>query len=292
MTGPCLGILGGSGLYSSAELGPATELEVTTPFGSPSDPIVETRVGDLRLLFLPRHGRGHRLAAHEINYRANIYALKAAGAEQVLSVSAVGSLKEQLRPGDVVIVDQYVDTTSQRANSFFEGYGVVAHVSLAEPTDAALRAALTAAAIDAGATVHSRGTYLCIDGPQFSTRAESELYRSWQMDVIGMTNLPEARLAREAELPYASLCLVTDYDCWKTSEKPVEVATVMHQVRANAALALRIILALARRLPDPTVSPATTALDTGLLTAATNIDSAARARFGALLDRVLAARAQ
>jgi len=283
----CLGVIGGSGLYSAPGLENARELDVSTPFGAPSDQLVEASLAGRRMLFLPRHGRGHRLAAHEVNYRANIYALKAAGAEQVVSISAVGSLREELRPGDVVVVDQYVDLTRQRANTFFEAVGVVAHVSLAEPTDAALRLALIGAAKEAGANVHERGVYLCIEGPQFSTRAESQLYRRWELDVIGMTNLPEARLAREAELPYASLCLVTDFDCWRANEKPVEVSLVIQQLRRNAALASQIVRHLVNRLPDPRASPAWRALSAGLLTPESSIDSAARSRLGVLLDRVL-----
>jgi len=287
MSEACLGVIGGSGLYSAPGLENARELEVSTPFGAPSDRLVEASLAGRRMLFLPRHGRGHRLAAHEVNYRANIYALKAAGAEQVVSISAVGSLREELRPGDVVVVDQYVDLTRQRANTFFEAVGVVAHVSLAEPTDAALRLALIGAAKEAGANVHERGVYLCIEGPQFSTRAESQLYRRWELDVIGMTNLPEARLAREAELPYASLCLVTDFDCWRANEKPVEVSLVIQQLRRNAALASQIVRHLVNRLPDPRASPAWRALSAGLLTPESSIDSAARSRLGVLLDRVL-----
>lgn len=287
MSEACLGVIGGSGLYSAPGLENARELDVSTPFGAPSDQLVEASLAGRRMLFLPRHGRGHRLAAHEVNYRANIYALKAAGAEQVVSISAVGSLREELRPGDVVVVDQYVDLTRQRANTFFEAVGVVAHVSLAEPTDAALRLALIGAAKEAGANVHERGVYLCIEGPQFSTRAESQLYRRWELDVIGMTNLPEARLAREAELPYASLCLVTDFDCWRANEKPVEVSLVIQQLRRNAALASQIVRHLVNRLPDPRASPAWRALSAGLLTPESSIDSAARSRLGVLLDRVL-----
>ena len=288
MTPRCLGVLGGSGLYGLEELTSFRELATPeTPFGAASGVVSEGHLVGVRLLFLPRHGAGHRVGAHEVNYRANVYALKAAGAEQLLSISAVGSLRESIVPGDVVLVDQYVDLTRQRPSTFFEGCGVVAHVSLAQPTDAALRLALLGAAGEAGAKAHHPGKYVCIEGPQFSTRAESELYRSWQLDVIGMTNMPEARLAREAELPYASLCLVTDFDCWHHSEAPVEVATVIEQLHRNAALATRVLSRLVPQLPDPTKSPASRALDTGLLTAPAQISAAARSRLGVLLARRL-----
>ena len=288
MDAGALGILGGSGLYEMPGLEDARERVVQTPFGAPSAPIVEARLGGRRLLFLPRHGRSHHLAAHEVNYRANVYALKAAGAAQVLSVSAVGSLRLALAPGHVVLVDQYIDRTRHRPSTFFEGVGVVVHASLADPVDGSLRAALGAAAHAAGATVHERGTYVCIDGPQFSTRAESRLFQPLGCDVVGMTNLPEARLAREAELPYASLCLVTDYDCWHEAEKPVEVATVLAQLRANATLATEIVRRLVPHLPEASASAAARALDAALLTPVEAISQQARERLGVLLDRVLA----
>jgi len=278
-------IIGGSGLYAMPGLEDVRELRVTTPFGDPSDALVAARLGDVALLFLPRHGRTHRLAAHEVNYRANIFALKAAGASQVLSVSAVGSLREDLAPGDVVLVDQYVDRTAGRAKTFFEGLGVVVHAGFADPVDPALRAAVLAAARSVGARAHDGGTYLCIDGPQFSTRAESRLHRQWGLDVVGMTNLPEARLAREAELPYASLCMVTDYDVWHATEAPVEVSRVIAQLHANAQLAGDIIRAVAPSLPNAEASPAARALDASLLTPVSAIDARARERLGVLLDR-------
>ncbi len=287
-----LGVIGGSGLYGMAGLREVRRLTVDTPFGPPSDQLVEAELDGVRILFLPRHGSGHRLAAHEVNYRANVYALKAAGADQLLGVSAVGSLRQEIAPGDVVLVDQFVDRTRNRPSTFFEGCGVVAHAGFADPVDPALRHALAEAARGAGATVHARGTYVCIDGPQFSTRAESALHRQWGADVVGMTNLPEARLAREAELPYASLCLATDYDVWHATEAPVEVARVMAQVQANAALAADIVRSVLRQLPDAAASPTARALDSALLTSPAQIDAAARARLGVLLDRVLRARAQ
>ncbi|MGD8607591.1 MAG: S-methyl-5'-thioadenosine phosphorylase, partial [Myxococcales bacterium] len=225
-----LGIIGGSGLYELDELTDVEELRVETPFGAPSDAIIAGKLGPARLLFLPRHGRGHRIPPHRINYRANLLALKMAGAEQIVSVSAVGSMKEQIHPGDMVVVDQFIDRTRHRADTFFDDDGVVAHVGFADPVDDQLATALVAAARRADATVHQGGVYLCIEGPQFSTLAESHLYRSWGVSVIGMTNLPEARLAREAELPYATLAMATDYDCWHAGHEAVTVEAVIEMM--------------------------------------------------------------
>ncbi len=291
MSGSTLAVLGGSGLYTMPGLEDVREQRVVTPFGEPSDAIVSARLGEARLLFLPRHGRDHRIAAHEVNYRANIYALKLLGATHVLSVSAVGSLREDIAPGDVVLVDQYVDRTQGRKKTFFEGCGVVVHAGFADPVDARLRGVALEAAGRVGARTHDGGTYLCIDGPQFSTRAESRLHRAWGLDVIGMTNLPEARLAREAELPYASLCMVTDYDVWHATEAPVEVARVIALLRGNAELAARIVRAIAGCGFDPSSSPATHALDTALLTPLRAIDAAAKVQLGILLARVLEQKA-
>jgi 5'-methylthioadenosine phosphorylase len=262
-----LGIIGGSGLYQLAGLTNVEEVPVTTPFGAPSDAIVRGRMGDISLLFLPRHGRGHRIPPHRINYRANVFALKALGAEQVLSVSAVGSLREDIHPGDMLVVDQFIDRTRQRTSTFFEDSGLVAHVGFAQPTDAALSGALVAAVREAGGRVHATGTYVCMEGPQFSTLAESQLYRSFGAHVIGMTNLPEAKLAREAELPYASLAMATDYDCWHQTEASVSVEAVIAILHKNVDLAQRTLRALLPRLPDPRQSPASRALDHAILTA-------------------------
>jgi 5'-methylthioadenosine phosphorylase len=281
--GRCVGVIGGSGLYDLPALTERREHRVETTFGMPSDAVMEGRLGDTRLLFLPRHGRGHRLPPHEINYRANVLALKQLGAEQIVSVSAVGSLREDHAPGDVVIVDQFIDRTRMRPSSFFEGIGVVAHVSFADPIDGALSRALGAAAREAGATVHAHGTYLCMEGPQFSTRAESRLYQSWGASVIGMTNLPEAKLAREAQLPYATLALVTDYDAWRVEEEGVSVADVIAVLHRNVDLARRILALLAKRLPDPALSPATHALEHAVLTPPASIDAAARTKLAHVL---------
>ena len=280
-----LGVIGGSGLYEMDGLERVEELRVSTAFGEPSDAIVSGWLGDTRLLFLPRHGRGHRYPPHRINYRANVLALKQAGAEQIVSVSAVGSMKEGIAPGEVVLVDQFIDRTRHRPNTFFEEDGVVAHVELAEPIDAALQAALYKAAVEAGVKVHRGGTYVCIDGPQFSTRAESNLFRSWGVDVIGMTNLPEARLAREAELPYATIALATDYDCWHQTEQSVSVEAVVAVLKANVVRAKKIIQTVAARLPDPSESPASRALEHAILTAPDAIGPEARERLAPLIGR-------
>ncbi|HEY8430616.1 MAG TPA: S-methyl-5'-thioadenosine phosphorylase [Sandaracinaceae bacterium] len=282
-----LGVIGGSGLYAMEGLEDVEEHTVQTSFGTPSDAIVAGTLAGTRLLFLPRHGRGHRLAPHEINYRANVLALKQLGAEQIVSFSAVGSMKENIKPGDVVLVDQFIDRTRSRPSTFFEGVGVVAHVELADPVDPALSGALYRAAVEVGARAHRGGTYVCIEGPQFSTRAESNLYRSWGVDVIGMTNLPEARLAREAELPYATVALVTDYDCWHATEESVNVAAVLAVLQRNVKTAQAILRAVLANLPDPSESPATRALDHALITAPDRISDEAKSKLGPLLSRLL-----
>jgi 5'-methylthioadenosine phosphorylase len=282
-----LGIIGGSGLYDLPGLTQIEEVTLTTPFGSPSDVIVRGRLGETQLLFLPRHGRGHRIPPHRINYRANVFALKILGAQQVLSVSAVGSLKEEIAPGDMVVVDQFIDRTRARASTFFEEHGVVAHVSVADPTDAALSSAVQAAVTSVGGRVHMGGTYVCMEGPQFSTRAESNLYRKWGADVIGMTNLPEAKLAREAELPYASLAMATDYDCWHDSAAAVSVEAVIAVLTRNVDLARQTISALAPRLPDPSASPASQALQNAIITSPAHVSRATRELLAPLIGKYL-----
>ena len=281
-----LAVIGGSGVYDIPELANVREHTVDTPFGSPSDSIVEGVLGDVRCLFLPRHGKNHQLPPHQINYRANICALKQLGAEQVVSVSAVGSMREDIPPGDVVVVDQYIDLTKRRPSTFFED-GVVAHVSFSDPVCQQLATRAAQAVVQAGGTVHSGGTYVCIEGPQFSTRAESLLFRSWGVSVIGMTAMPEAKLAREAELPYCTLAFATDYDCWHESHAAVSVEAVIRVLKQNSALAKRALVGLATNLPDPKLSPASTALATAILTAPNRIDTASRARLGWLLDPYL-----
>ncbi len=282
-----LGVIGGSGLYELEGLMDVDELETTTPFGKPSDAIVEGTFGSTRLLFLPRHGRGHRTPPHRINYRANILALKMAGAEQILSVSAVGSMQNDIQPGDMVIVDQFIDRTRHRTDTFFEDDGVVAHVEFAEPVDSQLAEALAAAVEATGAQLHRGGVYLCIEGPQFSTRAESLLYRSWGVSVIGMTNMPEARLAREAELPYATLAMATDYDCWHDAHDAVTVQAVIAVMNENVAKAKKIIAELARTVPDPKGRPATSALAGALITNPDSISEVAREKLRPLIGQYI-----
>ena len=282
-----LGVIGGSGLYALEGLEDVEELHVETTFGAPSDAIVRGRLGDTTLLFLPRHGRGHRVPPHQVNYRANILALKMSGAEQVLSVSAVGSMKEALPPGHLVVVGDYIDRTRHRPDTFFEDTGVVAHVSLAHPVDAALSDIVYEAAREVGADVQKGGTYLCVEGPQFSTLAESRLYRTWGVDVIGMTNLPEARLAREAELPYASLAMVTDFDCWHPDHDAVTLEAVLEVMQKNVHAAKKILPLVAARLPDPSESPASSALATSIITDRSLITDEARAKLAPLAGNYL-----
>lgn len=281
-----IGIIGGSGLYAMSALTDVREEVVDTPFGPPSDAILSGSIGTTRFSFLPRHGRGHRIPPHRINYRANLYALKKLGVQQVVSISAVGSLREDVHPGEVVMVDQYIDRTRGRSGTFFDDVGLVAHVSVADPTDPALTRCLVAALRSVGGIVHERGTYLCMEGPQFSTRAESRLYRSWGADVIGMTGMPEAKLAREAELPYASMALVTDYDCWHESESDVSVDEVLAVMGRNVALA-RSALSATQSWPVAAESPASTALARALITDPTQVPRATREKLAVLLGKYL-----
>ena len=248
MTKGLVGIIGGSGLYSMEEGVEITDEKVVdTPFGAPSDAILVGKLEGKDVAFLPRHGRGHRIPPHQINYRANIFALKKLGVESIVSVSAVGSMREEIRPGDLVMVDQFVDRTKVRPQTFFDD-GIAVHVGFADPVCEELRSALVAAARTAGATVHNGGTYICIEGPMFSSRAESNIYRSWGVDVIGMTNYQEAKLAREAEICYATIALATDYDCWHEQEGPVDVAMVIKVLLENVSKAQATIRALLPRL--------------------------------------------
>lgn len=280
-----IGVIGGSGLYEIEGLTHVERRRLTTPFGDPSDEYVIGRLGDAKMVFLPRHGRGHRILPHEINFRANIHGMKQLGVQWILSVSAVGSMKEEIKPGDIVIVDQFIDRTKARAASFF-GDGVAGHVAFADPICAPTAAHVYDAAVAAGARVHKGGTYVVIEGPMFSTRAESRVYRSWGVDVIGMTNLPEARLAREAELPYATLAMVTDYDCWHHSEESVNVATVLEVLERNVSTAQRILHEVSGRLPDPEKSPAHRALEYAVITAPNHISGEAKTKLGPLCGRL------
>lgn len=257
-----IGVIGGSGVYSMDALEGAERIEVQTPWGEPSDALVKGRLDGVEAVFLARHGGGHTLPPSHVNYRANIDAMKRVGVTDLISVSACGSFREELAPGTFVIVNQFMDRTSGREKSFF-GPGFVAHVSLADPVCPALADALAASCAALKIDHHQGGTYICIDGPQFSSRAESHLYRSWGCDVIGMTNMPEARLAREAELPYASVAMVTDYDCWREHDGPVEVGLILETLKQNTANAARLIAELAPRL-GPTRRPSPLGMETAL----------------------------
>lgn len=274
-----LGVLGGSGLYAMDGLEDVRELDLDTPYGRPSDSLRIGRIGDLEVVFLARHGRHHTFTPTEVPYRANIWALRSLGVRWILSVSAVGSLQEQYRPLDMVVPDQFIDRTHQRPLSFF-GEGVVAHVTVADPYCAALSRILEDVGdslMPEGRRLHRGGTYLCMEGPAFSTRAESELYRSWGCSVIGMTNHTEARLAREAEIAYATLAMVTDYDCWHTEHASVTVEMVIENLRANAALAQEIVRAAAQRVAvQRPASKAHQALRHALMTPVDSVPAATR----------------
>jgi 5'-methylthioadenosine phosphorylase len=286
MGGWTIGIIGGSGLYALPGLEEIGRHDVETPWGRPSDTILEGRIGDTRLLFLPRHGAGHRIPPSEINVRANIDALKRLGATDLLAVSSVGSLREELPPGRFAVVDQFIDRTVARPASFF-GTGLVAHVSLADPTCPRLSAFAAAAIEAAGGEVAQGATYLAMEGPQFSTRAESLTYRQLGADLIGMTAMPEARLAREAELPYALVAMITDYDSWREEEAGVTAADILAQVGTNTQLARRVIEHLARSLPDErTPSPIDTVLDAAIFTAPSARDPEMARKLDAVLRRV------
>ncbi len=235
-----IGIIGGSGLYNIDGVQVMDKLDIDTPFGRPSDQLMLANIHDQEVVFLPRHGSDHSIPPHKINYRANIYAMKLAGVDRIISISAVGSLREDIAPGDFVLVDQFMDRTHSRASSFFDG-PIVAHVSMADPVCSCLKSALSTACKHANITTHQQGTYLVMQGPQFSSRAESEVYRSWGMDVIGMTNLPEAKLAREAEICYATVAMCTDYDCWHQDEEDVSVASILEVMQSNVAKAQQML---------------------------------------------------
>lgn len=282
-----IGIIGGSGLADGIGLDDAQQIEVASPFGAPSGPVTVGTLGGVRFTFLARHGAGHRLPPNAVNYRANIDVLKRCGVTDVLALSAIGSLREELAPGHFVAVDQFIDRTVHRAHSFY-GPGMVAHVSLADPVCTTLSGFIAAAAERAGATVHRGGCYLAMEGPQFSTRAESRLYRQWGADVIGMTAMPEARLAREAELPYALLGMVTDYDAWREEEDGVEMTEILEVMHANAATARGAVRALAELLPERRPpSPIDQALQYAFVTAPEARDPALLATLDAVAGRVL-----
>jgi 5'-methylthioadenosine phosphorylase len=263
---PAIGIIGGSGLYQIEELRDATELKIETPFGSPSDAFVGGKLSGRQVYFLPRHGRGHRILPHEINHRANIYALRSLDVRWIISVAAVGSLQEKYAPRDVVLPSQFYDRTSQRATHTFLGEGIAAHVAFAEPISANLRNLLAESARSLGITIHNGGVYVNMDGPAFSTRAESEFNHRNGFDVIAMTNLPEAKLAREAEIAFATMAMITDYDCWKVEEEPVSAQTVLSHLLANAETAKKVIVDVIPQIPTEPNWPEHVALDAALVT--------------------------
>jgi len=290
MSEQVIGVIGGSGIYDLPGLTQVEEVAVSTPFGPPSDSLRVGHMGDARLVFLSRHGAGHRILPHEINYRANIFAMKSLGVEWLISLSAVGSMREEIRPGDMVIVDQFIDRTQGRPSTFF-GDGIAAHVSFGKPVSPVLAGILHDAAVEtlAGSEVrvHRGGTYLVMNGPQFSTRAESDLHRSWGIAVIGMTNMPEAKLAREAEISYATIALATDYDCWHDSEEEVSVEAVIAVVMQNAANARRVIAAAVPRIPAQHDCIAATALKNAIMTAPERIPAETRARLAPIVGKYL-----
>ncbi|MEM7008007.1 MAG: S-methyl-5'-thioadenosine phosphorylase [Thermodesulfobacteriota bacterium] len=279
-----VGIIGGSGLYNIEGLTDVESVAVDTPFGNPSDELVVGNLGDTKLVFLPRHGRGHKIMPTEINFRANIYAMKQMGVKWIISVSAVGSMKEHIAPGQVVIPLQFYDHTKTRASTFF-GDGIVAHVSMADPVCQGLSEDLYKAALAEGANVHMGGTYLCMEGPQFSSRAESNIYRSWGVDVIGMTNATEAKLAREAEICYASLSMATDYDCWHEDHDDVTVEDLIATLNSNVQLARDIIKKVVPTIKEETQCPCSNALQNAIITATDAISQEAKERLGIIIER-------
>src|SRR5438876_2453872 len=263
---PAIGIIGGSGLYQMEQLRDATEQKIETPFGSPSDSLIGGTLGERQVYFLPRHGRGHRILPHELNHRANIYALRSLNVRWIIAVTAVGSLQEKYKPRDILLPSQFYDRTSLRSGHTFFGEGIAAHVSFAEPISLQLRNLLADSAKKVGVTAHNGGTYVNMDGPAFSTRAESELNRRYGFDVIGMTNVAEAKLAREAEIALATMAMVTDYDCWKVEEEPVSAQTVIGHLIANAETARKVLVDVIPRIPKEPNWPEHFALDTALVT--------------------------
>ena len=283
---PVLGVIGGSGLYEMQGLDSVETLELDTPFGKPTSPVITGNLAGKRIAFIARHGVGHTLSPSEVNYRANIYAMKMLGAERVLSVSACGSLREDYAPGEIVIPDQLQDFTKGRESSFF-GKGLVAHISVAHPFCSDFSTLIGDSVAEAGGTVHRGGAFITIEGPRFSTRAESNTYRAWNMSIIGMTTSPEAFLAREAELCYGVMAHVTDYDVWHVSEEPVTVEMVIRILQANAELAQRSIAQLVSSLPEARACECMTAMRHALITQKDRIPEATRKRLALLVDRYL-----
>src|SRR5262252_5226641 len=279
-----IGIIGGSGLYSMSGLTNTREIRVRTPFGDPSDTIALGTLEEKRVAFLARHGRGHRILPSEINYRANIYAMKLLGVERIISVSAVGSLKEDLRPGEFLVPDQFFERTKNRASTFF-GDGLVAHVAFAHPTCGELSGVLAEACVHQAVKVHQRGTYICIEGPQFSTLAEAEVNRQLQFDVIGMTNLTEAKLAREAEICYATIAMITDYDCWHPEHESVTASQIIATLNQNAENAQKVLRAAVRELPATRTCKCGAVLQHALVTDMKVVPAATKKRLAAIIGK-------
>jgi len=281
-----IGVIGGSGLYDMDGLSDIESQDITTPWGMPSDKFIKGKLGNVEFIFLPRHGKGHKISPSDINYRANIYAMKMLEVDWIISVSAVGSMKNEIAPGHIVIPSQFIDHTKKRESTFF-GNGVVAHVSMAHPVCPQLSQLLFNAAFDSGVPVHMGGTYICIEGPQFSSKAESELYRSWNVDVIGMTNMPEAKLAREAEICYSTLALSTDYDCWHDDFGEVSVDDVINTLLKNVEMAKIVLKNVVERIPDDKKCGCSTALSTSIITAKEEIKISDNEKIKLLIERYI-----
>ncbi|MBI1908721.1 MAG: S-methyl-5'-thioadenosine phosphorylase [Deltaproteobacteria bacterium] len=281
-----IGVIGGSGLYGMKDLKVLEEVNLETPFGKPSDAYLVGELEGRRVIFLPRHGRGHRISPSELNFRANIWGMKKLGVSAIVAVSAVGSLKEEIHPGEIVVVDQFIDRTRGRISTFFEK-GIVAHLSFADPLCPSLRQSLIPSARESGATVHEKGTYICMEGPQFSTKAESRLYRAWGADVIGMTNLQEAKLAREAEVCYATLALSTDYDCWHEGHDSVTIEAIIAVLNQNVTMAQSIIRKVVRKIAPGRECGCREALKNAILTDRQKIPQGVKERLSVIAGRYL-----
>ena len=281
-----IGIIGGSGLYEMDGLQNIETVKLSTPWGDPSDDIVKGNLGDTELYFLPRHKKGHKIMPSDINYRANIYSMKMLDADWIISVSAVGSMKNESAPGNIVIPSQFIDLTKKRESTFF-GDGIVAHVSMAQPVCPQLSQLLFNAAFDSGATVHMGGTYICIEGPQFSTKAESNLYRQWGVDVIGMTNMPEAKLAREAEICYSTMALSTDYDCWHEEHDEVNVEDVIDTLMKNVDMAKVVIKNVVDLIPEELKCKCESALENSIITSKDELKNANLEKISLLIEGYL-----
>ena len=281
-----IGVLGGSGLYAVEGLENIEEVNLTTPFGAPSDTFFVGQLEGRKVVFLPRHGRGHRILPSDLNFRANIWGMKALGVTRILSVSAVGSMREDIAPGDFVVIDQFYDRTRRRVDTFF-GEGIVGHVMFGDPVCKEMRATLLEAAKAVGVRVHDGGTYLGMEGPQFSTRAESNVYRQWGADVIGMTNLQEAKLAREAEICYATVAMATDYDCWHDGHDDVSADAVVQIMNANVGHAREMIVQAVPRMPATRSCPCGSALQHAIVTDKDKIPLETRTKLALLIDKYL-----